>query len=36
MRDRFGFVAHLDFYSPEELEALVKRSARILGVPITD
>ena len=36
MRDRFGFVAHLDFYSPEELEALLHRSARILGVPITD
>ncbi|HEY0698684.1 MAG TPA: Holliday junction branch migration DNA helicase RuvB [Micromonospora sp.] len=36
MRDRFGFVAHLDFYSPAELEALLRRSARILGVPITD
>ncbi|WDZ82277.1 Holliday junction branch migration DNA helicase RuvB [Micromonospora cathayae] len=35
MRDRFGFVAHLDFYSPTELEALLHRSARILGVPIT-
>ncbi|MGW0436874.1 Holliday junction branch migration DNA helicase RuvB [Micromonospora sp. NPDC003197] len=36
MRDRFGFVAHLDFYAPAELEALLQRSARILGVPITD
>lgn len=36
MRDRFGFVAHLDFYSPEDLETLLRRSARILGVPITD
>ncbi|MFD0785590.1 Holliday junction branch migration DNA helicase RuvB [Micromonospora azadirachtae] len=36
MRDRFGFVAHLDFYSPDDLEALLHRSARILGVPITD
>ncbi len=35
MRDRFGFVAHLDFYTPEELDLLVQRSARILGVPIT-
>jgi Holliday junction DNA helicase RuvB len=35
MRDRFGFVAHLDFYSPEDLEKLLVRSARILGVPIT-
>ncbi|MFG1887776.1 Holliday junction branch migration DNA helicase RuvB [Micromonospora sp. NPDC049051] len=36
MRDRFGFVAHLDFYSPADLEVLLRRSARILGVPITD
>jgi Holliday junction DNA helicase RuvB len=34
MRDRFGFVAHLDFYSPADLEVLLRRSARILGVPI--
>jgi Holliday junction DNA helicase RuvB len=36
MRDRFGFVAHLDFYAPADLEILLHRSARILGVPITD
>ncbi|MGW4463579.1 Holliday junction branch migration DNA helicase RuvB [Micromonospora sp. NPDC004704] len=36
MRDRFGFVAHLDFYSAADLEALLHRSARILGVPITE
>ncbi|MDG4824404.1 Holliday junction branch migration DNA helicase RuvB [Asanoa sp. WMMD1127] len=36
MRDRFGFVAHLDFYAAADLEALLHRSARILGVPITD
>ncbi|MEU7653095.1 Holliday junction branch migration DNA helicase RuvB [Micromonospora taraxaci] len=35
MRDRFGFVAHLDFYAPADLETLLHRSARILGVPIT-
>ncbi|MBW6438439.1 Holliday junction branch migration DNA helicase RuvB [Actinoplanes hulinensis] len=35
MRDRFGFVAHLDFYSHEDLDALLHRSARILGVRIT-
>jgi Holliday junction DNA helicase RuvB len=35
MRDRFGFVAHLDFYAPADLEALVHRSAAILGVPVT-
>ena len=33
MRDRFGFVGHLDFYEPAELEQLLARSASILGVP---
>ncbi|MDR7274105.1 Holliday junction branch migration DNA helicase RuvB [Catenuloplanes atrovinosus] len=36
MRDRFGFVAHLDFYDAADLEALIRRSAGIFGVPITD
>jgi len=35
MRDRFGFVAHLDFYEAAELEQVIIRSARILGVPVT-
>ncbi len=35
MRDRFGFVGQLDFYDPEELERVLHRSARILGVAIT-
>lgn len=35
MRDRFGFVGHLDFYAPAELDVLLHRSARILGVEIT-
>ena len=35
MRDRFGFVAHLDFYAPGELEQLLHRSAAILGVQLT-
>src|SRR6266404_2372869 len=34
LRDRFGFVAHLDFYSPEELERVLARSAALLGVPL--
>ncbi|MBY6414478.1 Holliday junction branch migration DNA helicase RuvB [Rhodococcus sp. BP-252] len=34
LRDRFGFVAHMDFYEPEELERILLRSAGILGVPI--
>ncbi|HZD99485.1 MAG TPA: Holliday junction branch migration DNA helicase RuvB, partial [Micromonosporaceae bacterium] len=35
MRDRFGFVGHLDFYEAEELAQLIHRSAGILGVPVT-
>jgi holliday junction DNA helicase RuvB len=35
MRDRFGFVAHLDFYETEELLQVVSRSARIMEVPVT-
>jgi len=34
LRDRFGFVARLDYYEVEDLEAIVLRSAGILGVPI--
>jgi Holliday junction DNA helicase RuvB len=32
LRDRFGFVARLDYYCPDELEAIVARAARILDV----
>jgi Holliday junction DNA helicase RuvB len=35
MRDRFGFVGHLDFYDPPELEQVLRRSAQILGIAIT-
>ena len=34
LRDRFGFTAHLDFYSPEELLRIVHRSAGKLGFGI--
>ena len=36
MRDRFGYVARLSYYSAEELTAIVERSAAILGIGITD
>lgn len=36
LRDRFGMVFRLNFYSPDELSAIVKRSASILGVSIAD
>jgi len=36
LRDRFGFVGRLDLYAPPELQAIVERSARILGVTIDE
>jgi holliday junction DNA helicase RuvB len=36
LRDRFGFTAHLDFYAPEELEVIIRRSAGLLGVTLRD
>jgi Holliday junction DNA helicase RuvB len=35
-RARFGYVAVLDFYSPEELGSIVMRSARVLDVAIEE
>ena len=32
LRDRFGIVQRLEFYSPGELTDIVRRSARILGI----
>ncbi|MBC7188694.1 Holliday junction branch migration DNA helicase RuvB [Candidatus Aerophobetes bacterium] len=34
LRNRFGVTGHLDYYTPEELSVIVKRSARILGIEI--
>ena len=34
LRDRFGIVARLEFYTPEELARIVTRSAGLLKVPI--
>jgi len=36
LRGRFGIVLRLDFYPPEDLEIICKRSAEILGVEIDD
>ena len=36
LRDRFGIVARLEFYTSEELARIVKRSAGLLGVPLVD
>src|SRR5512134_3191756 len=35
LRDRFGIVARLEFYSTEELTAIVTRSARLLNANVT-
>jgi Holliday junction DNA helicase RuvB len=36
MRDRFGVVIRLEFYTPEDLQKIVTRSAGILGIEIQD
>jgi len=36
LRDRFGMAFRLEYYAPDELAAIVRRSAEILGVPVTD
>ncbi len=32
LRDRFGFTAHLEFYSEDELTTVLERSSRVLGL----
>ena len=34
LRDRFGFTAHLEYYEPDELDEIVRRSARLLDVEV--
>ena len=34
LRDRFGVVHHLEFYTEEELQTIIIRSAKVLGVEI--
>ena len=36
LRDRFGIPVRLNFYTVEELEQIVRRGARILGLPLTN
>ena len=35
LRDRFGFTGHLDFYSTEELELVLRRSAAMLDLKLS-
>ena len=36
LRDRFGVICRLEFYSTEELTTIVKRSAGILNIPVEE
>ena len=36
LRDRFGIVNKLEYYTDEELSMIVKRTSRVLDMPITD
>jgi Holliday junction DNA helicase RuvB len=36
LRDRFGIPIRLNFYTIEELETIVKRGARVLGMPMSE
>lgn len=36
LRDRFGMIHRLEFYEPDEIKRIIKRSAGILKVPIDD
>ena len=36
LRDRFGIPVRLNFYTVEELEQVVRRAARLLGMELTD
>ena len=36
LRDRFGVVHHLEYYTPDELTTIIKNSAKILEVEIDD
>jgi Holliday junction DNA helicase RuvB len=36
LRDRFGYVARLDYYPAEDLREILARSARLMGVSVDD
>jgi Holliday junction DNA helicase RuvB len=36
LRERFGVILRVEFYDPEELQKIVKRSSKILEIPITE
>jgi len=36
LRDRFGIMAKMQYYTPEELDLIVKRTSKVLESPISD
>ena len=36
LRDRFGIISKLKFYTEEELQEIIKRTSRVLSMPISD
>lgn len=36
LRDRFGIVSKLEYYTEEQLQAILSRSARVLGIVVDD
>lgn len=36
LRDRFGFTAHLEFYSDDELVRVLRRASRLLGFDVSE
>lgn len=34
LRDRFGMIHRLEFYSPAEIQQVIERAAKIIGIPI--
>ena len=36
LRDRFGIISHLDYYSIEDLTTIIKRTARVFDIEIDD
>lgn len=36
LRDRFGIISKLEYYKKEELESIIKRTSKVLDMPIED
>ena len=36
LRDRFGIISKLEYYNPEQLSSIIRRTSRVLNVPIDE